>query len=103
MEGLGALLRIENHLSAAKQRNGLAGLSVRDDGIPDLSCLAKMSSFGRAFDRSVTSRAEVIGLELNCGEACCTLRQIGATTVACGCVRECHNASSMQEAIGCHE
>ncbi len=97
---LGARLCINEHLSTAKQSDSLAGLSVLDNSIPDLGCLAKMHGRRSAFDCSLTRSAQMIGLEFDGSESGCALRQIGYTSIAGGCVRECDHTSGVKEAIG---
>ena len=103
MESLRTLFRIKNHLRAAKQRNGLACLAVRDYRIPHLSGPAHMYCLGRAFDGAVARSAEVIGLELDGGETGCAFRKIGETAVSRGRIGEGNDASCMQKAVGRHD
>ena len=58
------LLRIENHLRAAEQRDRLVGLLVGHHRIPDLRGSAHMHRHSPASDGAVHRRTQMIGLEL---------------------------------------
>ena len=73
---------VKHHLRASEQRDGFAGFAVRHRGIPDLSRLSQMRCGGNALDRPLGRGAEVVGLQLNRGEALGSLRQARNATVS---------------------
>src|SRR5688572_22214536 len=59
---------MENHLSAAEERDGLPGIAVGHDRIPHLRRASTVSRLRHAIDRALARGAQVIGLELDGGE-----------------------------------
>src|SRR5258708_6160057 len=94
---------VENHLRAAKYRQGPAGLLVRDDGIPHLGGLAAMHRRGEADYRAVSCGTKMIGLQLDGGKAGGVRRKIGHAAVSRQGVRERDDGTRVQIAIGRHD
>lgn len=103
MEGLGARFVIENHLRAAEKCNGLACLSVNDDCIPELGCLAEVNRLRDTFDHAFAGGSDMIGLEFDRREPYGFFREIGDATIACRGIGERDDASCMKKTIRCHE
>jgi hypothetical protein len=89
----------QHQLSAAEQRDGLAGL-IADCCIPYLGGLAQMDRAGFAADDAVAGGAEMVAFEFDGSETERTFRQIGDAAVAATGVSQQHDRGSMQEAVG---
>lgn len=98
-----ALFGVKNHLRAAKKGEGLAGLPVRYNGIPNLSRSAQVHGLGGALNGAIPGRSEVVGLELNRRKAGGAFRVVGDTAISSRCIGEGDDGSGMQKAIGRHE
>src|SRR5688572_4843880 len=94
-------LGVDDELRAAEERDGLAALAVRDDGIPELRRAPEVGGARDALDRPLARRAEEIGLELDGREPVRALRQVGDAAVAGHGVGERHDRAGVKVAVGC--
>src|SRR5687767_12309229 len=93
-------LGVDDELRAAEERDGLAALAVRDDGIPELRRAPKVGGARNALDRALARRAEEIGLELDGREPVRALRQVGDAAVAGHGVGQRHHGAGVEVAVG---
>lgn len=94
------LLRHENHLRAAEECDGFSRLSMRDDGVPDLSRAAAMRGFRDALDGSLAGRADVIAFQFDGSEARGLRRESRDAAITGAEVRQSDDAARVKKSVG---
>ncbi len=89
-------------MRAAEQGDGFACGFVGDGGVPYLGVFAQVNGGGGGDDGAVAGCSQVVGFELDGGEAAGTFGQAAAAAVAARGVGQGDNAAGVQKAVGCH-
>src|ERR1700736_221263 len=93
-------LGVENHLGATKQRNGLAGILVSNDGVPHLRRLAEVHGLRATDNRSFLGGTQMVGFEFDRRKPSGTRREIHNASIAGASIRQGDDGSCMQESVG---
>jgi hypothetical protein len=93
------LSRPDNHLRAAKHGDHFVGVAMSNDSIPDVRIASHMHRLRRTLDDPFPRGANEVALQLDCGEAGGSLRQVRKASVSARRIGKRDDCASVEIAI----